>query len=603
MRKYFGIMFTLFFLAFATTATAASLSDTARRGNFDELKQMIPQAANVDGVWGASDRSALHWIAGDGPAELATMLIDKGANVNLTDTAKRTPLHFAAEEGNIPVMEVLLSRGANVNAKDNVGYTPLMLVAHAKKTRPEVAELLLKNGADVNAGDGTGMTMLMKVLTMPAYSSALTQHVINAKPDPNLQDGSGMTALMHCIQKKADTWQLPATVCGLPGLDINLADKNGNTALHHAALSPSEHAGSIINAFLGRGANVNARNNSGETPLFVAVHMDHSKSLATLIINGKADVNVGNADGVTVLHKAASRNNPALIQFLVDKGADITAKAKNGQTVLFAAGNNAAAKELLQKLLPAGSAAASLPTEVLVSELSSSVGDLYSGGNLYYLKVDPNKTPFTGTARQWYRNKTGERLQQEVVIKAGIPVSRIAYYDEPNSVKEAEQVIEGDYCLVKTFHRNNAALKSEESYLVDKNAGGARKSFRKSGLVKEYYENGTLSLEEEYVAGTREGLMKRYDRKTGKLIEEYTMKDSQKVGLYKEYHPNGKLMKEVPYVEGREEGVRKDYRDDGTLSQSQEFKKGRPDGARITYEKDGVTVRETKMFKEGRPVS
>jgi len=602
MRKCFGVAFMLFSLAFATTATAASLSDLARREDFDELKRLIPQAADVNEAWGPDKVAALHWIGRNGTPELAAMLIDKGANVNLHDYTKKTPLHYAAQTGNIPVMDVLLSKGADVNARDNAGDTPLIVACRADASKADVAALLLSKGADVNGVPRIGTTPLMHVITNRQYSPELIKTLLGGGADLNRQDGNGITVLMHSIRLRTENWQLSAALATQPKVDLTIADNNGYTALHYAAVADYEDAGKLINVLLQQGANVNAQNKYGQTPLFCAVHEDRPKNLATLVINGKADVKLADLDGVTVLHKAATGNNIPLMKFLIDNGADVTAKAKNGQTVLFAAGNNAEAKALLQQLLPADSASATQEKEVLVTELWSGIGDLYSGGILNYLKADPNKTPFTGTARQWHRNQVGGSLKLEAVFKDGIPVSITTFHDAKDSVKESEQVIEGDHCFVKTYYRNGQ-LSSEERYVIDKNSDRPRKGYRKDGVIKEYHDNGFLAQEDTYVNGTREGLMKTYTKKNGSLKEEYSMKDGQKVGMYKEYHPNGKLMKEVPYVGGLEEGMRKDYNDKGIVTQTQEFKKGRPDGARIRYEKDGVTARETTMFKEGQPVN
>ena len=602
MRKWFGVVFIpLFCLVFATVATAASLPEVARDGNFDELKKMIPLATDIHQTWGPDGRTALHWAAWSAPAEIVTMLIDKGADVNRRDLMKRTPLHYAAEHGNIPVMEVLLNKGADINARDNSDATPLMRVCIIDTARPNVADFLLKKGADVNAATDGGQTPFMIVVSRTVYNNELAQLIVNAGPKPNVQDNNGMTALMHCVYKKADLWQLPAAISTMPGTDVNLVNKDGDTALHYAAISRSNDAGKIINALIKQGANVNIQNKRGQTALFRAIDDKRDRNLATLIINGKADVKLADAEGVTPLHKAASQGNVPLMKFLIENGADINAKANNGMTVLFAAGNYAEVKAFVQQVAPAGSAAVSTPTEVLVSELSSSIGDIYSGGQLYFLKVDPSKAPFTGSAKQWYGNKTGGRLKLEAVFKSGIPVSLILYYDEPDPVKESEQVLDGDYCLVKTYHRTNGNLKSEERYVIA-SKGSGRSSYRKDGIFKEYHGNGTLAKEEGFVGGKREGINRSYDRKTGKLIEEVTISNGYKNGLLKEYYADGTIKKEVSYVDGKEEGMRKDYTDKGVLSQTQEFKNARPDGAKITYEKDGTTVKETQMFKEGRPV-
>ena len=53
------------------------------------------------------------------------MLLEQGADVNITDNSGGTPLHFAASSGARKVVRLLLVHGAKVNAKDVGGKTPL----------------------------------------------------------------------------------------------------------------------------------------------------------------------------------------------------------------------------------------------------------------------------------------------------------------------------------------------------------------------------------------------------------------------------------------------------------------------------------------------
>jgi ankyrin repeat protein len=47
-----------------------------------------------------------------------------------------------------------------------------------------------------------------------------------------------------------------------------------------------------------------------------------------------ADVNQRDANGYTPLHHAAARGDNEMIQYLVSKGADVKAVARNGRTVV-----------------------------------------------------------------------------------------------------------------------------------------------------------------------------------------------------------------------------------------------------------------------------
>lgn len=57
-------------------------------------------------------------------ANLATLFLEKGAEVSVDDYRGRTPLHYASEKGNIPVAKVLLSNDAKCSSRDKLGRTP-----------------------------------------------------------------------------------------------------------------------------------------------------------------------------------------------------------------------------------------------------------------------------------------------------------------------------------------------------------------------------------------------------------------------------------------------------------------------------------------------
>ena len=89
-----------------------------------------------------------------GAIEKVVELLNKGAEVNASDTRSCTPLHFAAIEGYAEIASLLLKYGANVKAQDDVGETPLH--SEAEWGRTKVAMVLREHRASINAGDSTG---------------------------------------------------------------------------------------------------------------------------------------------------------------------------------------------------------------------------------------------------------------------------------------------------------------------------------------------------------------------------------------------------------------------------------------------------------------
>jgi serine/threonine protein kinase len=90
------------------------------------------------------------------------VLIDKGANVNVTNGEIITPLFKATSSGDLEIIKLLIDRGADINARNNSGQTPLFWAVVYK--RQAAIKLLLDRGADVNAKDNYGKTPLYEAI-------------------------------------------------------------------------------------------------------------------------------------------------------------------------------------------------------------------------------------------------------------------------------------------------------------------------------------------------------------------------------------------------------------------------------------------------------
>lgn len=89
------------------------------------------------------DESPLMIAALTGQLDLATRLVERGADVNKTGW---TPLHYAATRGHLAVMRLLLEHSAYIDAESPNGTTPLMMAA--QYGTPQAVKLLLEEGAD-----------------------------------------------------------------------------------------------------------------------------------------------------------------------------------------------------------------------------------------------------------------------------------------------------------------------------------------------------------------------------------------------------------------------------------------------------------------------
>src|SRR4051794_31706442 len=91
-----------------------------------------------------------------------------------------------------------------------------------------------------------------------------------------------------------------------------------------------------VRELLGRGADPDARDDDGRTPLFSAV-LGNSLALVGLLLESKADVDARDESGWTALHFAAQEYLPEMARILIGSGADVNARDHEGRSVMWRA--------------------------------------------------------------------------------------------------------------------------------------------------------------------------------------------------------------------------------------------------------------------------
>jgi ankyrin repeat protein len=133
-----------------------SFYDAAVFADFVRVRSILAERSSAVKDRDEYGLTALHGVVGEEHVEMAQLLIDHGADVNVHSEDGATPLHLAAYPG---MVDLLVRNGADINARNNDGETPL--ITHAMEPDgDEVVETLLRLGADVNARDKSGETAL-----------------------------------------------------------------------------------------------------------------------------------------------------------------------------------------------------------------------------------------------------------------------------------------------------------------------------------------------------------------------------------------------------------------------------------------------------------
>jgi hypothetical protein len=200
------------------------------------------------------------------------------------NTYREMQLALASAEGDLSTVRRLWEQGVSVDAVDPIGRTALMLAIQFEEFA--VIRFLLSHGADVNVPSSNGITALvLAIWAMWERQDTLVKLLLKA----------GASVHMRCDED----W----------------------TVLHFAAYS-SHTSFSIFRRLVLSGADVNAVNAEGQTPLMLAVqHGTTYKGTgrARYLLWKRADVSVQDNKGWTVLDHALEYDGP--VELLIRAGA------------------------------------------------------------------------------------------------------------------------------------------------------------------------------------------------------------------------------------------------------------------------------------------
>jgi ankyrin repeat protein len=157
-------LLTLVFFLGVHTCLSAQPKDVflaARLGDRETIETALNHGTAIDTAT-ARGFTMLMLAVYNKRTHLSYFLIERGANIHLTDFMGNTVLMSAAFKGETELARHLIEKGANVNARNSLGVTALMFAAMAG--HKETVSMLIQHGADVNAIDQRGFTALALAL-------------------------------------------------------------------------------------------------------------------------------------------------------------------------------------------------------------------------------------------------------------------------------------------------------------------------------------------------------------------------------------------------------------------------------------------------------
>lgn len=327
----------------------------ARTGLPAAVKVLLDHGAQVNARENWGQATALMWAVAEGHNEVVSMLIRAGADSNartafmprntgrglqfeglppvirpaeemipaMHASGELTPLLFAARQGQIESARLLLDAGADINARSADGKDGLGLAIYNGNFA--FASYLIERGINVNQADARGFTPLFWAVdrrnmeTAPNFPWTMTddplpliKQLLDAGADPNHIINDTPKALMRE---------------GAPRIVFA-------TSLMRAAFSGDPE---LVQLLLDYGADPFIRSSDDETALGAAAGtgfiygfhkerpLSERREVIKILVEQGLDVNWHDDYGITPLMAAANLGDVAIIQYLVEQGADLGA--------------------------------------------------------------------------------------------------------------------------------------------------------------------------------------------------------------------------------------------------------------------------------------
>jgi len=253
-----------------------------RADSSGKVNHPVASSPDVDAYDGYGE-TKLIWAARLGELQRLGDLIALGANPNLTGSDCKNAMSRAIEAGHLACVEALIAAGADVNAK--AGYTPATLLEFTlEKRQVQCAKALIAAGADVNAKAAySGTTML--VLALEKGLLQCVEALIATGANLDERDHLSGTALMRAAEK-GDADCVKALIEGGADLDLQTSRYRRLSAIMMA--SEEGHV-DCVKALIDAGADLNLEDEYGNTALLYAAQKHRWDCAGALITAGARD--------------------------------------------------------------------------------------------------------------------------------------------------------------------------------------------------------------------------------------------------------------------------------------------------------------------------
>lgn len=241
-----------------------SFKEALKKGNVDLVKDLLKEIGDIN-LKDRDKNTPLILASKWNNLEVAELLLEQnGVDLEIKGELERTALMWAVSQGNLEMASLLLGKGANPNAKGLAGMSLLIYAVDGDEPDYEIVKLLIDSGVDVNAADRNGETPLRFAIE---------------------------NGLFEIVQLLVES-----------GAVIEHPDARPHRSYHHMGhlfLASLYGRANILDFFLKRGLDPNAKNAEGVTLLMTAIQENRQGHLecVKLLIELGVDLQAQNKDG------------------------------------------------------------------------------------------------------------------------------------------------------------------------------------------------------------------------------------------------------------------------------------------------------------------
>ena len=313
-----------------------ALAQAIRMGNAGAAREALARGAPIDGAPG----DVQHWrplilsIHRRQP-ELVRLLLEQGADPNITSRAGEPALVLSIRTGNKAVVRRLLEAGASPESRAVGGYTALMEAA--RLGHAAIARDLLRAGADatIELEDGTSAAAVARRFGSASMASELASR--GASTAVRTESAGRLTVLeRHTRETPGAEGTLPPVIeAARRGdvallremidrkVDLGVSDAEGGNALTRASAAGRAEAVSVL---LAAGLVPDSRGRGGVTPLMEAMGSDSpgTEDVVAVLLEAAADPHARDDSGAAVIEYAVRGGTKRKLQLLRDAGGSWT---------------------------------------------------------------------------------------------------------------------------------------------------------------------------------------------------------------------------------------------------------------------------------------